>query len=93
MFTPADNKVLLGIPVGVEHGLCKANVWQAPEDPEEGWHWLTGPQFTPAVCLASGGWSDVSIPKDLEKQKAAPGRQGKQDKSVQCKGVYSASQP
>ena len=52
-----------------------------------------GPQFTSAVCLASGGWSDISIPKDLEKQKAAPGRQGKQNKSVQCKGVYSASQP
>lgn len=50
-----------------------------------------GLQFTFAVCLASGAWRDVSMPAALEKQKAATGKQEKQSKSVQCKGVYAAS--
>ena len=52
-----------------------------------------GARFTSVVCLASGVWRDASLPKVLEKQKAATGKQGIQNKSVQCKGVYPASQP
>lgn len=56
---------------------------QAPKD--------RGLLFTCAVCLAWGSWHDVSIPKALEKQEAAMGKQEKKNESVKCKGVYFVS--
>ena len=43
-----------------------------------------GLQFAFTARLASSTWGDVSIPEALEKQKAATGKQEKQNKSVQC---------
>lgn len=95
VFLPADNRViLLRVPVAVESclweshcvtGLRRSRQGQAPKD--------RGLQFTFIACLASGAWHGVSIPEALEKQKAATGKQRKQNQSVKRKGVYSASQP
>lgn len=88
VFLPVDKRVLLLlVPAVCGKPLCdrlkKIQPRAGPND--------RGLQFTFAACLASGAWRDVSTPAAPEKQKAATGKQEKQSKSVQFKGVYSAS--
>lgn len=72
MFTPVDTKVLLGIPVGVEHGLCKASVWQALEDPEEGWRWLTEDHSSHQLCALPQVVGVMSQSQRILKSKRQP---------------------